>query len=210
MTIAVGTVSLAALLGMTWFASHSMRAMSASMTDVRMQKTAELIRLVLSDAIVANDLAKIEEVTKYILEADYGVHRMCVFDQYDRRVSQCRCVQADDKPHPGSVIIESPVMAGDTLVGYVGVAYDAHQQYASIEEIEHMMFLISVGVFLFSVAVMYYIGALFGKEVAAIEAAFGSMTINGEIRPLRKTPFAELESISESFNALIESQRKSQ
>lgn len=52
-----------------------------------------------------------------------------------------------------------------------------------------------------------YSCSLFAKQVSAIEAAFNSMASSNEIRPLRKTPFAELESISESFNALIGSQR---
>jgi len=206
MTAMVAATVFLSLLSIVWFSSYSIHKMSRELTHVRMQKTADLIRFALTDSILSNDLAKIDSVTEEILNSDYGILRMCVFNQTGLRLSQCRCNQIDDRNIPGTSIVESLVMIDSKAVGNVGVAYDHNQKYPDIEKIESIMFYISTTFFFLTVGFVYYVSWVFEKEVGAMESALGQMSDLRTSQPLRSTPFIELDRISKAFNKLIEKQ----
>lgn len=208
MTLGVAAVTLTSLLALVWFASHAMRDMTATLTEVRMKKTAELVALTLTDAIISDDLARIDSTIDAILSADYGVLRMCVFDQQDRRISRGRCSQVDETPAPGSKIAEAAVVAGGVSHGYVGVAYDPQQNYPAMDEVEQKMFLLATGALCLTIFVSYYLGMVFHFEIESIRKALDHMAEDGELRPLRKTPSAELQRITKSFNEMIEKRKE--
>lgn len=207
-TIIVAGVTIVSLLIIVGFASTSMRQMSVELTETRMQKTADLAALMLTDAIISDDLARIDSAIDTILNSNYGVRRMCVFDQQDRRLSHGRCSQIDETPTPGSRIAESPVVVGGVSHGHVGVAYDPQQNYPDLATIEEKMFLLSAGALGLTILTTCLIGRGFKREVDLLHAAFDLMAEHGELRPLRQTPSVELQRITESFNDLIEKRQR--
>ena len=207
-SLAVATVTMISLLLIVGFAASSMRKIGVELTETRMQKTADLAALMLTDAIIADDLARIDSTIDVILGSDYGVRRMCVFDQMDRRLSHGRCSQVDETPAPGSRIAEAAVVVGGVSHGHVGVAYDPWQTYPDLAVVEQQMFLLSVGALGLTILTTRLIGRTFKREVELLHTEFDLMAENGELRPLRQTPTVELQRITTSFNDLLEKRQR--
>lgn len=208
MTLGVAAATLLSLLLIVGSAASSMRKMAVELTETRMQKTADLAALMLTDAIISDDLGRIDSTIDTILNSDYGVRRMCVFDQQDRRLSHGRCSQVDETPAPGSRIAEAAVVVGGVSHGHVGVAYDPWQNYPDLEDVERKMFLLSVGALSLTILTTFLIGRTFRREVALLHTEFDLMAEAGELRPLRQTPLVELQRITTSFNDLIEKRQR--
>lgn len=201
--IGAGGVSLASMLAMIGYVTAAMHAMSDDLVRQRMDQTVRLTALVLTDAVIATDMARIDDVTGTILRSDFGVQRMCVFDRQDRRLSTARCAQVDDSPLPGSVVTEAPVIVSGAPFGSVGLGYDPTMLAPSLTRIEQHLFLIGTGATLLVIGMTSAIGAVFQVELRALGTAFDAMAKTGTLRQLRRTPVQELARITDSFNNLL-------
>lgn len=208
-TTSIAVVTMISLLTIIWFFSYSMRELVYEFTRVRMNHTVQLASASLSNAVVEEDLEKIDFIVNEILTSDYDVERMCVFNQKDVRVSSGRCAQVVGETIPGNIITEAPIIVNGVTHGYVGLAYNIDQRYQTLSQYQDRMFFIAACTFLITVGVTWYIGRVFRLELDSLHKVFNIMAEQGQFRPLRSTPIVELQRITDSFNKVIAKQNQS-
>lgn len=202
-TLGVGVIGMMSVLSVVGASSWAMREMSSRLVDARMRATVDLAVIALTDAVITDDIAHIDNLVGRVIDSENGAVRMCVFDQTERLLSTGRCRQIDDIPYPGATVIEKPIVISGTTFGYVGIAYDAEGLIPDLTIIEHRLFFFGAACLLMAVVLTHFIAASVSAELAAMKAAFRSMEEHGGLRPLRKTAVAELNEVADAFNKLV-------
>lgn len=201
MMLAVGSVSITALLGLVGLTSMYLRQSSEDMIDERMQATVSMAATVLANSVINRDLASIDATVNEILMGQYGAMRVCVFNREGIRLSTGRCLQGDDLPHPGTHIREAAVSYGGETQGHVGIAYDYAGMLPNLAEIERELFLVSAAASGVAVFAVWLVGHRFDQELENMVESIGKIPAP---RHLRRSSVQELDKIALKFNQLLE------
>ena len=204
MMLAVGSVSITALLGLVGLTSMYLRQSSEDLIDARMQATVSMAASVLANSVINRDLADIDATVNEILMGQYGAIRVCVFNREGIRLSTGRCLQGNDLPHPGTHIREAAVSYGGETQGHVGIAYEHAGMLPDVAKIERELFLASAVATSVAVFAVWLIGHRFDLELANMVESIGKIPTP---RHLRRSSVQELDKIAEKFNTLLEQRR---
>ena len=204
MMAAVGAVSATALLALVGLSSMALRESSQELIDARMQATVQLAATTLADAVIGNDLARIDAIVDQILAGQYGAVRMCVFNRVGSRLSTCRCTQVNDEALPGTHVREAQIRVGKETFGNVGIAYEYTSMLPDLGVIERNLFLAAAFSLFSAVGMIWLLSRRFELELRYLVDSIEKMPAP---RQLRRSSVHELDQIALRFNELLERRR---
>jgi len=174
-----------------------------------MHTTAELSAAVLTDAVQANDAARIDLTIAKLIDANYGAIRICVFNKAGERLSTCRCRSLNEEAHPNETIIETNLSHDGEIIGAVGVAFIHAHSSDALQQIRWEVALLAFACLLVGLGAAYWTGDTLVTQINNIAAALSSALHDNPVPVLKAAGKAsELDSVAASFNALIQKRRK--
>lgn len=192
------TLSLLATLAV---ASMFLHSSNETHFQQRMSIVTRIIAANLTEAVVAHDLALIDETAKAVIAAQDGMIRICVFDAQGNRLSTCRCHSLAEEPYPGEEIFEAPIEVAGIVVGSVGVAFDTRGIMKDVALLERQLFLLAFGLLGLALLFAWLTGDSLSRQLDALVVQM-SRPDPVPIPLLGRR--SDLDKVAQAFNALLE------
>jgi sensor histidine kinase regulating citrate/malate metabolism len=203
----VQAISLFLVVGLSGYFLHTQTNLQQHES---MHTTADLSAAVLTDAVIANDVKRIDLTVAKLIDANYGAIRICVFNKAGARLSSCRCRSLDEKAHPNESIVEVQLTNGGETIGSVGVAFIHAHSSDALAQIRWEVALLAFCCLIVGVVAAWWVGDTLTAQVNAITSALEAAVHEKPVPVLKSNGrTSELDQVASAFNALVAKRRKS-
>lgn len=182
-------------------ASFYLHASNNQRYQQRMEIMGRIIAAALTDAVIADDIARIDVVVGGVIDANNNMIRVCVFNRKGQRLSTGRCQSLAEAPEPGERIHETPVIAGGAIFGAVGIAYSATAMEYDIHQLEINLWLIAGVLMLVSLIIAWIAGDTIARHLCTV---IDQMTAEQPRHLTAHSGRDELDRLAVAFNHLLD------